>query len=154
RNIEINEGNIHFSSNHTQPETTTITGISSIYEEKFHKKTTKRVARIMIIAIITTIMILLSAYFLINIYPSLENQDCNMYQGNSRNMNCAFQAPNGENIGLSYGGFAFDTRQEDGDLKRQAANQYSIGDITGAISLWQKAIKHNSNDGEALIYLE
>ncbi|WP_376793553.1 ABC transporter substrate-binding protein [Thermogemmatispora sp.] len=57
-------------------------------------------------------------------------------------------------IGLSDGSVAFDVARPDGDLKRQAAKRLQQGDISGAEALWQEALDVESNDAEALIYLE
>lgn len=64
------------------------------------------------------------------------------------------KAPDGEYIGLSDGTFAFDTARPDGDLKLQAAAKLKTGDVGSAVSLWQSAIAMETNDAEALIYLE
>lgn len=64
------------------------------------------------------------------------------------------QLSNGEYIGISDGAFAFDTNRPDGDLKLQAADKLKMGDTEGAKELWQNAIMKESNDAEALIYLE
>ncbi|WP_069805880.1 protein kinase domain-containing protein [Thermogemmatispora onikobensis] len=57
-------------------------------------------------------------------------------------------------IGLSDGSVAFDVARPDGDLKQQAARRLQQGDISGATALWQSALDIDSNDAEALIYLE
>ena len=64
------------------------------------------------------------------------------------------RAPDGEYIGISNGTFAFDTDRPDGNLKRQAADRLKAGDISGAESLWQSGLAMDTNDAEALIYLE
>jgi serine/threonine protein kinase/ABC-type branched-subunit amino acid transport system substrate-binding protein len=64
------------------------------------------------------------------------------------------RAPDGEYIGISNGTFAFDTNRPDGNLKRQAADRLKAGDINGAESLWQSGLAMDTNDAEALIYLE
>ena len=64
------------------------------------------------------------------------------------------RAPDGEYIGISNGTFAFDTNRPDGNLKRQAADRLKAGDISGAESLWQSGLAMDTNDAEALIYLE
>src|SRR6266852_4327607 len=64
------------------------------------------------------------------------------------------RAPDGEDIGISNGTFAFDTNRPDGNLKRQAADRLKAGDISGAESLWQSGLAMDTNDAEALIYLE
>ena len=63
-------------------------------------------------------------------------------------------APDGEQIGISDGTYAFDTNRSDGSLKIQAADALKKGDITGAQSLWNQAIAKDTNDAEALIYQE
>ncbi len=60
----------------------------------------------------------------------------------------------GEPIGISDGSVAFDTSRADGDLKTQAATSFSKGDTNGATNLWNQAVAQDSNDAEALIYLE
>jgi ABC-type branched-subunit amino acid transport system substrate-binding protein len=64
------------------------------------------------------------------------------------------KAPTGEYIGLSDGPFAFDTSRPDGDLKRQAADKIQANDFDSANYLWQQAVARDTNDAEALIYLE
>ncbi len=60
----------------------------------------------------------------------------------------------GEDIGLSDGTFAFDTNRPDGYLKLQASDKLRAKDIAGAEALWHQAIQQETNDAEALIYLE
>ncbi|WP_277988993.1 protein kinase domain-containing protein [Ktedonosporobacter rubrisoli] len=57
-------------------------------------------------------------------------------------------------IGISDGSFSFDTNRADGSLKLQAAQSFKKGDISSAVSLWHQAVAEDSNDAEALIYLE
>jgi eukaryotic-like serine/threonine-protein kinase len=59
-------------------------------------------------------------------------------------------------IGLSDGSYAFDTDRPDGEIKNQAAMKFRQRDIDGAKALWQQALNvaNESNDAEALIYLE
>jgi len=66
----------------------------------------------------------------------------------------ASQAPDGEYIGISDGTYAFDTNRLDGTLKSQAADKLKKGDTAGAESLWQQAIRIDTNDAETLIYME
>jgi len=66
----------------------------------------------------------------------------------------AFQALDGEYIGISDGTFAFDANRLDGILKRQASDKLKKGDSAGAESLWQQAIGIDTNDAETLIYME
>jgi ABC-type branched-subunit amino acid transport system substrate-binding protein len=61
---------------------------------------------------------------------------------------------NGEPIGISDGSFAFDTNRQDGTLKAQAAEHFQQGEKAAAISLWNAAVGQDTNDAEALIYLE
>ncbi len=61
---------------------------------------------------------------------------------------------NGESIGISDGSYAFDTNRPDGSLKQQASAKLKAGDSSGAQSLWRAALGQESNDAEALIYLE
>ena len=63
-------------------------------------------------------------------------------------------APNGELIGLSDGGYAFDTDRDNAALKTEAAKKFTEGDKTGAKSLWKQAVQSDTSDAEALIYLE
>jgi eukaryotic-like serine/threonine-protein kinase len=63
-------------------------------------------------------------------------------------------APDGEMIGISDGTFAFDISRTDGTLKQQAAAALKKRDSRGAIVLWQAALQQETNDAEALIYLE
>ena len=64
------------------------------------------------------------------------------------------KAPDGESIGISDGTFAFDTNRPDGRFKTQAADKLKAGDVSGAESLWQSGLATDTNDAEALIYLE
>lgn len=66
----------------------------------------------------------------------------------------ATKAADGEIIGVSNGSVAFDTDRPDGALKQQAAAALRAGNVAQAQSLWQQAVKLESNDAEALIYLE
>jgi len=64
------------------------------------------------------------------------------------------KAPDGESIGISDGTFAFDTNRPDGRFKTQAAEKLKASDVSGAESLWQSGLQQDTNDAEALIYLE
>ena len=65
------------------------------------------------------------------------------------------KASNGEMIGISDGTFSFDTAgRQDGNLKQQASQKLKAGDSTGAVALWNQAVAKETNDAEALIYLE
>ncbi|MBE3561473.1 MAG: ABC transporter substrate-binding protein, partial [Ktedonobacteraceae bacterium] len=57
-------------------------------------------------------------------------------------------------IGLSDGSYAFDTDRPGGALKKQAAEKFQQGDYSGAMSLLRQALAQDTNDAEALIYLE
>src|SRR5262249_14674141 len=52
--------------------------------------------------------------------------------------------------------FAFDTGngRVDGNLKQQAAQKLAAGDTSGAVAAWNQAVSIDTNDAEALIYLE
>jgi serine/threonine protein kinase len=64
------------------------------------------------------------------------------------------KAPDGENIGISDGTFAFDTNRPDGRFKTQAAQSLKSGDVGTAQSLWNSGLSSDTSDAEALIYLE
>ena len=64
------------------------------------------------------------------------------------------KAADGETIGISNGTFAFDITRPDGSLKQQAATALKSGNANQAQALWQQAVGLESNDPEALIYLE
>jgi eukaryotic-like serine/threonine-protein kinase len=64
------------------------------------------------------------------------------------------KAPDGEDIGISDGIFAFDTNRLDGTLKHQAADNLKAHNISGTNRLLQQAVQKEPNDAEALIYLE
>ena len=66
----------------------------------------------------------------------------------------AIKEANGEYIGISDGTVAFDLNRADGNLKRQAADSLKNGDMASAQSLWDQAKQLDTNDAEALIYLE
>ena len=59
-----------------------------------------------------------------------------------------------EAIGLSDGAYSFDTLRIDRNLKLQASELIKNGDRAGAASLWKLAVREDTNDAEALIYLE
>jgi serine/threonine protein kinase/ABC-type branched-subunit amino acid transport system substrate-binding protein len=61
---------------------------------------------------------------------------------------------NGESIGISDGTYAFDTNRPDGSLKQQASAALKSGNSSNAQTLWRSALNTESNDAEALIYLE
>ncbi len=64
------------------------------------------------------------------------------------------KAPDGEYIGLSDGTYVFDTNRTDGTVKQQGADKLRAGDVGTALSLWHEAVASDTNDAEALIYLE
>jgi serine/threonine protein kinase/ABC-type branched-subunit amino acid transport system substrate-binding protein len=65
------------------------------------------------------------------------------------------KASNGEMIGISDGTFSFDTAtRQNGNLKEQASQKLKAGDSSGAVALWNQAVAKETNDAEALIYLE
>src|SRR5579885_1179903 len=64
------------------------------------------------------------------------------------------KAADGEYIGISDGTFAFDTSRPDGTFKQQAATALKNGNTSQAQGLLQQAINTETNDPEALIYLE
>jgi ABC-type branched-subunit amino acid transport system substrate-binding protein len=66
----------------------------------------------------------------------------------------AWTASNGELVGLSDGRYAFDTDRSDGPLKMKASEMLTKGDKVGAKSQWEQAVKSDTSDAEALIYLE
>jgi serine/threonine protein kinase len=61
-----------------------------------------------------------------------------------------------ESIGISDGTYAFDTTLSDGQLKTQAAQllKQKNSDPNAVVSLLNQAVARNTNDAEALIYLE
>src|SRR6266567_15961 len=65
------------------------------------------------------------------------------------------KASNGEMIGISDGTFSFDTAtRQNGNLKVQAAQKLKAGDTASAKSLYSEAVAKETNDAEALIFLE
>jgi ABC-type branched-subunit amino acid transport system substrate-binding protein len=76
--------------------------------------------------------------------------------GNTTRVIGIINKPNHERIGLSDGTYAFDTGTDraDASLKTQAAAKFAQGDKVGATSLWNQAVRIDTNDAEALIYLE
>lgn len=64
------------------------------------------------------------------------------------------RAADGESIGISDGTFAFDTARPDGALKIQAAQALKHNNVNTAIALLNQAVAQDTNDAEALIYLE
>ncbi len=68
-----------------------------------------------------------------------------------------FKAPNGDIIGVNDGSYPpFDSwhDKQELNLKQQASVALHNGDRAGAGSLWRSALKLDSSDAEALIYLE
>ncbi|MBV9688099.1 MAG: ABC transporter substrate-binding protein [Ktedonobacteraceae bacterium] len=64
-------------------------------------------------------------------------------------------APNGENVGVNDGAFPpFDIGRADSDLKRQAVQALRDGNAQEAIALWSQGLEKDTNDAEALIYIE
>ncbi len=61
---------------------------------------------------------------------------------------------NGEAIGISDGTIALDTNRTDGSLKQQAAQAIAQGNTGSASALLNQAVQSDTNDAEALIYLE
>lgn len=63
---------------------------------------------------------------------------------------------NGERIGISDGSYIFDSSTAGAALKEQAAQtlRQSPPDVSAAMSLFGQAVSQQSNDAEALIYLE
>ncbi len=88
----------------------------------------------------------LSAYF---VFLKKSSQEASPASGIGVSM-----AADGEYIGLSDGNFAFDTNRPDGPSKIQAVEMLKAGKNSAAKTLWQAAIKQETNDAEALIYLE
>ncbi|HKV02572.1 MAG TPA: ABC transporter substrate-binding protein, partial [Ktedonobacteraceae bacterium] len=64
------------------------------------------------------------------------------------------KAPDGEYIGISDGTFAFDTSRADGASKQQAAQELTQGNSSGAMATLNDGLSKDTNDAEALIYLE
>jgi len=64
------------------------------------------------------------------------------------------KASDGELIGVSDGSFAFDTSRPDGSFKQQGSAALKAGNASQAQALWQQAVGVESNDPEALIYME
>lgn len=85
---------------------------------------------------------------------SLLQRNGNNGTGGSTNGIGASKTKTGEYIGVSDGTFAFDTSRPDGSLKQQAATALKADNISQAQGLWQQALEKESNDPEALIYLE
>jgi eukaryotic-like serine/threonine-protein kinase len=79
-----------------------------------------------------------------------------LHLGNSTRAIGVITKPNNEQIGISDGTYAFDTGTDraDASLKIQAAAKFAQGDKVGATSLWNQAVRIDTNDAEALIYLE
>jgi ABC-type branched-subunit amino acid transport system substrate-binding protein len=66
----------------------------------------------------------------------------------------AFNAPNGDLIGISDGRYPFDTDRPSGTYKTEAAKASQQGNPGAALALWQGGINQDPSDGEAHIYLE
>jgi eukaryotic-like serine/threonine-protein kinase len=67
-----------------------------------------------------------------------------------------WSTPHGELIGLSDGRYTFDTAADrlDASLKVAASKALAQGDKAAAKSLWSRAVRSDTSDAEALIYLE
>ena len=67
------------------------------------------------------------------------------------------KASNGEYVGISDGKFAFDTtpnRRLGSATKCQASREFRAGNTQDAQKLWETVHREDTNDAEALIYLE
>jgi ABC-type branched-subunit amino acid transport system substrate-binding protein len=137
----------------------TTTQISSIGKNTPHRPIYKRVA--FLVTLVVLIFLLLIGGFLI----TLQATKTRLTRGTSISTTTALQvsstrgigvekAPDGEYIGLSDGSFAFDTARLDGVTKQQGAEKLRAGDVGTALSLWHDAVTRDTNDAEALIYLE
>jgi ABC-type branched-subunit amino acid transport system substrate-binding protein len=119
----------------------------------FYKSPIKRKRTRILLAMLVFALMFSTAYVLINLLPQI-NDTC--YPSLSRFTNNACNNTiNGENIGLSYGAYAFDiTGRADADLKSRAAEKLRAGDVAEAKVLWHEALKADTNDAEVLIYME
>ncbi|MBA2286110.1 MAG: protein kinase [Ktedonobacteraceae bacterium] len=63
---------------------------------------------------------------------------------------------NGEDIGISDGSYALDTKSDRAgrELKRQASANFRARNVSVAQSLWRADLQLDTNDAESLIYLE
>jgi serine/threonine protein kinase len=118
------------------------------------------------ILLLVVVVIIGAAFFVL---PRLRNNTSTGGTGNATAVATATPTPppvpattngigvttvNGESIGISDGSYAFDTNRPDGSLKQQASAKLKAGDSSGAQTLWRSALGVESNDAEALIYLE
>src|SRR5205085_1613953 len=99
--------------------------------------------------------LLIGLLILILIFPLLLLRQL-FYPGTKPDAIKVWSAPNGELIGLSDGRYTFDTAADrlDASLKVAASKDLAQGDKTGAKSLWSQAVRTDTSDAEALIYLE
>ena len=136
----------------------TTTPISSISKSTPHRPIYRRAAFLVTLAVL--VPLLLIGGFLV----SLRGASAKPMRGTSISTTAVplssahgigvEKAPDGEYIGLSDGSFAFDTARLDGITKQQGAEKLRAGDVGTALSLWHEAVTRDTNDAEALIYLE
>ena len=136
----------------------TTTQISSIGKNTPHKPIYRRVA------FLVTLVVLVSLLLIGGVLISLRGASGKQTRGISLPATAmplstthgigVEKAPDGEYIGLSNGSFAFDTARLDGVTKQQGADKLRAGDVGTALSLWHEAVTRDTNDAEALIYLE
>src|SRR6266566_2102895 len=131
----------------------------SMYSQPPRRQGGTNVGRNFLLFMIAIVLLGLLAYVLVNFLTT---------RGSSSNGNATptvavpsngigvTKAQNGETIGISDGNAAFDTSfgRQNGDLKKQAALKFAVGDTSGAVTLWNQAVQKDTSDAESLIYLE
>lgn len=84
--------------------------------------------------------------------PTTSTETTQTSQGQSNGIGA--KTVDGDLLGISDGSVIFDSSRPDGSLKAQAAQKLKSGDSSSAQSLLRSALSQESNDAEALIYLE
>ena len=134
----------------------------NIYSQPPRRQGGSNVGRNFLLFVITIILLGLLAYLLFGFLlnrgtgsnTSTSNATPTVTLPSSNGIG-VIKASNGEMIGISDGTFSFDTAsRQDGNLKQQASQKLKAGDSSGAVALWNQAVTKETNDAEALIYLE
>src|SRR6185312_1915918 len=120
----------------------------------------KQIRTCLVISLVMLVALIVvggGVFAFISSLPNSSGNDANPLSGNNAKSSIGIgtsTASDGEQIGISDGRYAFDVKRPDGDLKLQASDRFKQGDHVGAQSLWGQAISKETNDAEALIYLE
>ncbi len=106
---------------------------------------------IVLVALLVVILAIASAFTIFSNHPSAKRGPGGVVAAGN---GIGVTRVGNENIGISDGSYTFDTDRNDGSLKVQAANSFKQGNTSSAVALWNQAVAEDTNDAEALIYLE